>query len=126
LAGFAALIDPGVGPGDGPGAGTVAWCSAGHPAPYLRAGGALSALAGPGPLLGDRPDARYVTRSRQLGPGDELVFASAGVVVAVGDRALRRALEGGDARAAEARVLAARERAPHAAGDELLLFVVAD
>jgi serine phosphatase RsbU (regulator of sigma subunit) len=61
-------------------AGVVRYANAGHPFPYhVSQGGALSVLAGRGPVLGDAAEPRFPPHARPVARGDALVFFTDGV-----------------------------------------------
>lgn len=59
----------------------VRYAIAGHPLPLLiRAGGGVSTVGAPGPILGVDPEARFSTAALRLEPGDMLFLYTDGVV----------------------------------------------
>jgi PAS domain S-box-containing protein len=64
-------------------AGTIAWCSAGHPPPVLiDAGGGQSALDDPGPPCGAFEDAEFAGHEEPFREGDVLVLYTDGIIEA--------------------------------------------
>jgi hypothetical protein len=64
--------------------GTIEWCNAGHPPPYVLGGaGRLEVLAGTGPLLGDI--GAQPTRRRVLSAGDGIFAFTSGLVDRLGE-----------------------------------------
>lgn len=90
-------------------AGTLRYCSAGHPAMWLWHGREVQPLRATGPLLMLAPDADYVSREIPLEPGDLCVLYTDGL----------SEVRNGDAMFGEERIANALRRDPGVAPDVL-------